>query len=272
MNVRAIFAIVRKDLKVVSQNKGVMIPIVGVVVILFVVLPWLVTLMPSLLSIMGFSASNLIGGQIDQLPAGIQQEFAGLDNKQMFIQYFLVHYMAPLFLIIPLMVSAVIAADSFAGEKERKTMEALLYTPTKDRELFIAKLLSGWLVAIVVALVGFALYAVMVNAAGWSVMHRIFFPTPTWIAMMVWVVPALPGFALGIMVLVSMRAQGFQDANQMGGMVVLPVVILLFAVVSGALTFNISLVFLIGLVAWLLAGVLIWIGSRSFNRGRLLGA
>jgi ABC-2 type transport system permease protein len=272
MNARAIFAIVRKDLKVVSQNKGVMMPIVGMVVILFVVLPWLVTLMPSLMTIMGFSTGNLIGSQLDKLPAIIQQEFAGLNSNQMIIQFFLIHYMAPLFLIVPLMVSSVIAADSFAGEKERKTMEALLYTPTKDRELFIAKLLSGWLVALAVALVGFALYVIMVNAAGWSAMHRIFFPTTTWIVMMIWVVPALPGFALGIMVLVSMKAQGFQDANQLGGMVVLPVVILLFAVVSGALTFSIALVFLIGLVAWLLAGVLIWVGSRSFNRGRLLGA
>jgi ABC-type Na+ efflux pump permease subunit len=41
------------------------------------------------------------------------------------------------------MVSSVLAADSFAGEKERKTLEALLYTPTTDRELFTAKLLEA---------------------------------------------------------------------------------------------------------------------------------
>ena len=72
--------------------------------------------------------------------------------------------LAPMFLIIPLMVSSVIAADSFAGEKERKTMEALLYSPTTDQELFAAKLLSGWLAAIAVALVGFMLYVVTANA------------------------------------------------------------------------------------------------------------
>jgi ABC-2 type transport system permease protein len=44
-------------------------------------------------------------------------------------------------------------------------MEALLYTPTTDRELFVAKPLSGWLAAIAVALVGFVLYVIMANAA-----------------------------------------------------------------------------------------------------------
>jgi ABC-type Na+ efflux pump permease subunit len=166
----------------------------------------------------------------------------------------------------------VIAADSFAGEKERKTMEALLYTPTTDRELFVAKLLSGWLAALAVALVGFALYVIMVNAAAWSHMQRIFFPNLMWLVLITWVVPAMPGLGLGIIVLVSLRAQGFQDAYQIGNLIVLPVVLLVVGQVSGAMSFSVTLVFLLGLVIWLLDGLLIWLGSRSFRRGRLLGA
>ena len=41
------------------------------------------------------------------------------------------YLLAPLFLIVPLMVSAVLAADAFAGEKERKTLEALLHLPDR---------------------------------------------------------------------------------------------------------------------------------------------
>jgi hypothetical protein len=74
------------------------------------------------------------------------------------------------------------------------------------------------------------------------------------------------------MVLISARAQGFQDANQIGGLVVLPVMVLIFAQVSGVMYFNVTLVFLLGLVIWLLDGLLIRLGSRSFRRGRLLGA
>jgi ABC-2 type transport system permease protein len=271
MNARAIFAIVRKDLKVVSRNKGVMLPIIIAPLVLFVILPWVVTLMPFLEKLFGFTLSDT-QEMINQLPAGIQQELAGYDPYQGIVKYFLVYIMAPFFLIIPLMVSSVIAADSFAGEKERKTMEALLYTPTTDRELFVAKLLSGWLAALAVALVGFVLYVIMANAAAWSYIHRIFFPNAMWLVMIAWVVPAIPGLGLGVMVLVSSRAQGFQDAYQMGSIVILPVIFLFVGQVSGAMSFSITVMFLIGMVIWLLDGLLIWLGSRSFQRGRLLGA
>ena len=52
------------------------------------------------------------------------------------------YLLAPLFLIVPLMVSAVLAADAFAGEKERKTLETLLHLPISDRDLFFAKVLA----------------------------------------------------------------------------------------------------------------------------------
>ena len=274
MNLRAIAAIVRKDLKVVSQNKGVTLPILIAPLITFVLLPWLVILVPSLVNIAGVSASDLneIQALIQRMPAGFQKELAGYESSQIFIVFFLVYMLAPFFMIIPLMVSSVIAADSFAGEKERKTMEALLYTPTTDRELFVGKLLSGWLAAITVALIGFVVYVVSANAAGWTQMHRIFFPNLMWLVMITWVVPALPGLGLGVMVIVSARAQGFQDANQIGGLVVLPVLLLVFGQVAGVMYFSVTLVFLLGVVIWLLDGLLIWLGSRSFQRGRLLGA
>jgi ABC-2 type transport system permease protein len=274
VNTRAMLAIVRKDLQVVSQNKGVTLPIVISILVMFAVLPWGVTLVPSLVNMAGVSAGDMdqIQGLIDRMPTGFQQELAGYDQDQIFVVYFLVYMLAPLFLIIPLMVSSVIAADSFAGEKERKTMEALLYTPTTDRELFVAKLLSGWLAAITVALIGFALYVVMANAAAWSQMHRIFFPNVMWLVLIFWVVPALPGLGLGVMVLVSARAEGFQDANQMGSGVVLLAVLLLLGQVTGVMYFSVALAFVLGLVIWLLDGLLIWFAGRSFRRGRLLGA
>ncbi|MGB8252035.1 MAG: ABC transporter permease subunit [Anaerolineaceae bacterium] len=272
MNTRAIAAIIRKDLKVVSQNKGVMLPIIIAPLILFGVLPWLIILAPSLVNVAGISAGDLneIQTLINRMPAGFQQELAGYESNQVIVVFFLVYMLAPFFMIVPLMVSSIIAADSFAGEKERKTMEALLYTPTTDRELFVAKLLSGWLAAIAVALVGFVLYVVTANTAGWSQMGRIFFPNTMWLVLIFWVVPALPGLGLGVMVLVSARAQGFQDAYQMGSLVVLPVMLLVFGQVLGLMYFSVSLVFLLGLVIWLLDGLLIWLGSRSFRRNRLL--
>ena len=48
MNTRAILAIIRKDVKVAVQNKGVLLPIIILPLILFVVFPWIMVYIPSL--------------------------------------------------------------------------------------------------------------------------------------------------------------------------------------------------------------------------------
>ncbi len=269
MNKRAIFAIVRKDLKVAIQNKGVVLPIIILPLILFVVLPWVMAYVASMTGTASASLSN-VGQLLERMPAGLMHELIGYNQEEQLTVFLLVYMLAPMFLIMPLMVASVLAADSFAGEKERKTLEALLYTPTTDRELFTGKLLGAWSAAIVVAILSFIVYAIMVNAAGWHSMHAIFFPNWMWIALILWVTPAVAGLGMVVMVFASARAQGFQDAYQIGGLVVLPVLALMIGQVSGAMYFSLGLVLLVGLVIWAVDLGLLWLASKSFRRGELM--
>ncbi len=269
MNTRAIQAIVRKDLKVAVQNKGVLLPMIILPLILFVIIPWVMAYVPSLASAGGTSLNNM-DELLARMPAGLLHELSGYTTTQQMIVFALVYMLAPMFLIMPLMVSSILAADSFAGEKERKTLEALLYTPTTDRELFTAKLLGAWVTAVVVALLSFVIYAVMVNAAGWHSIGHLFFPTWMWIALVFWVTPAVAGLGLVVMVFVSARAQGFQDAYQTGGLVVLPIVALMAGQMTGVMFFTVEVVFLLGLALWILLIFLLWWASRGFHREQLM--
>lgn len=265
MNARAILAIIRRDLLIASKNKMVILSTIVLTIVFFIVLPWLTAFIP----LLGDSLQGL-EKVLKYLPAGIQKEFLGLSINQSITVYILKYMLAPFFLMLPLMVASTIAADSFAGEKERKTLEALLYTPTTDRELFISKALSGWLAALFIALAGFVLYIVMANAAAWSQMHRIFLPDGMWAVLILWAVPAIAGLGVAVMVLASAKAQSFQDANQAGVIVVLPLLALFYAQVAGVIYFNVVVVLLIGAVIWALTALLIWLGSRIFHRNRLL--
>jgi ABC-type Na+ efflux pump permease subunit len=269
MNTRAILAIVKKDLKVALQNKGVVLPIVILPLILFVIFPWVMVYASSLTEVSGTSFSN-VDEILARMPSGLLNELSRYTHDQQLIVFSLVYMLAPMFLIMPLMVSSVLAADSFAGEKERKTLEALLYTPTTDRELFTAKLLGAWTAAVAVALLSFILYAVMVNAAGWQSIGHLFFPNGMWIALVFWVTPAVAGLGLVVMVFVSARAQGFQDAYQTGGLVVLPVLALMIGQISGVMYFSLAVVLLVGMIIWLLDVILLWFASKSFRRGELI--
>jgi ABC-2 type transport system permease protein len=237
---------------------------------LFVLIPAvLALLMPLAMNMPGASLASL-EQYMDSMPAGLLRELADFQGLQRILAFMLVYAFAPMFLIVPMMTASVIAADSFAGEKERKTLEALLYTPTTDRQLLTGKLLAAWLPALFTSLVGFVLYIIVVNAASWPVMGRIFFPNLMWLVLLVWVSPAVAGMALGTMVIVSQRVKTFQEAYQLGGSVVVPVLLLVYAQIGGLMYFSVGLALAIGLVFWVINAGLLWYGVKTFRRGELI--
>ena len=269
MNTRAIRAIVRKDLRISMQNKAVTIPVIIVPLLLMIVLPVVAVVVPSQIG----GAEEMfeeLGAFLNNMPEVMRRQLAGLEGVQVWIVLAVAFVFAPFFLIIPLMVASVMAADSFAGEKERKTLEALLYTPTSDAELFLAKVLAALAPAVAISWLAFVLYGVAVNAAAWPAMGRIFFPTWTWIALILWVVPAAAGLGLSTMVLVSSKVSSFQEANQLGGVIVVPVLLLVFGQIGGVLYFSLPVVLLIGLALWVIDGILIALGVKTFQRGELV--
>lgn len=271
MNWRAIIAIVRKDLKVIRRSRGVTIPLIVVPALICVLLPGLFAALPQVIGDFAMAdTQNDMDVWLAQLPQAFQQEFLGYTEPQRMVILLAVYYFAPMYLILPLMVSSVIAADSLAGEKERKTLEALLYTPTSDQDILAAKLLSAWVPAVAVAWFGFVLYALVLNGVGWPLFGRIFFPNLMWWLLALWVAPALAGIGLGVTVLISARVGTFQEAYQLGGLVVLPVVALMISQSTGALYFGPRMVFGLGVVAWLVDGALFWLGAHLLRRSSLL--
>jgi hypothetical protein len=113
-------------------------------------------------------------------------------------------------------------------------------------------------------------YSIVVNAVAAPTVGRIFFPNLMWIALAFWVSPAAAGLGLGVMVLVSSRVSAFQEAYQLGGLVVLPVLLLVFGQVGGILFFSVPVVLLIGLILWLVDLAVLWFGARTFTRSNLL--
>ncbi|HEX7005019.1 MAG TPA: ABC transporter permease subunit [Trueperaceae bacterium] len=268
MNWRAVRAIIRKDLSVVRQSRAIMLPLVIVPIVVLVALPALASFAPNLVNLPG--AGNDLSQLLEAMPAGLQAVMEGRNEEQRLLLMLLVYIFAPLYLIVPIMVANVIAADSFAGEKERKTLEALLYTPTSDRELVTAKLMAPWLAAVAVALLGFVAYSLVVNITNYRTMGGIFFPNLMWLVLALWVAPAVAAFGLAGGVLVSARVNTVQEAYQLGGVVVLPIVLLMVSQAVGVIYFSIGLVLLLGLLIWAIALALLWYGVRTLRRERLV--
>jgi ABC-type Na+ efflux pump permease subunit len=265
-HLRTIWALVAKDLTAIRRSKAVMIPMLGLPFFLMVIVPLGIGLaargpkQPDVTSLLRV-APHALTMPILRLP--VQQRLVVLVNG---------YLLAPLFLIAPLMVASVLAADAFAGEKDRRTLEGLLHLPIDDRDLFYGKVIGALLPTVVVCWVGFGCFAVVANSVAWPVMHRVFVPTWRWMALIFWVTPAVAAFGLGAIVRVSARARSTPEANQMSAAVVLPLIFATWVQATGLLIAPLSWTLVIGLVLWLLALALLSRGARRFTRDRLAAA
>jgi ABC-type Na+ efflux pump permease subunit len=246
-----------KDLTAVRRSKAVVLPMLFVPILLLVVLPLFIGLAAR--SQHNFDISRFL----DNVPGDLAEPIRRLPIDEQLIVLVNGYLLAPLFLIVPLMVSAVLAADAFAGEKERKTLESLLHLPMSDRDIFVAKLLTAYVPAVLVSWIGFLCFALVANTVAWPVMHRVFIPTRLWGVMIFWVAPAVAALGLAVMVRVSARARTSQEANQLGGAVILPLIFLAVGQATGLLLVDISISLGVGAVVWIVA---LWLGARGARR------
>jgi len=259
----AIRAVVAKDFTAIRRSKAVVLPMLLVPFLLLVVLPFGIGL--------GARSAHSpdLNSILSKLPGDLAAPIRRQPRKEQLVILVDGYLLAPLFLIVPLMVASVLAADAFAGEKERRTLEGLLHLPLAERDLFYAKVLGAWLPAVAISWIGFVVFAVVANGVAWPIVHRVFVPTRLWAVMILWLAPAVAAFGMGVMVRVSARARTAQEANQLGGAVILPLIFAAVAQSTGLLLVSLPVAIAIGAVVWVLALALLARGAARFTRDRL---
>src|SRR5437899_975668 len=90
--------------------------------------------------------STSVVGFMQNLPHSVARPILGLPPREQLVVLVLGYLLAPLFLIVPLMLSSVLAADAFAGEKERRTLETLLLVPIALAIGAVIWIVAVWLV------------------------------------------------------------------------------------------------------------------------------
>ena len=185
------------------------------------------------------------------------------------MSYFSVYVLGPIFMTMPIFTAAVIAADSFAGEKERKTSEALLSTPITTSELLIGKMAASFIPAVVLTLAVFAIYGSMINYLAFKSSGAYVLPTISWI-MMILLSPFLSLAAIGVVVLVSAHVRGIKEAQQISSLLILPVLVLPFVSIFGVV--DLTPAFFLEVMAFLVIAdiAIIYLGIKSFKKESIL--
>jgi ABC-2 type transport system permease protein len=265
MNVRAVRAMVRRDLTVLTASKPVLIPLLVLPVVVFVALPVLVGVLPKAINVPGGAE---IATLLERLPADARAGLP-LDPDDALPIVLLVYVLAPMYLIVPIIVAVTIAADSIAGERERKTLEGLLLAPITDTDLLVGKVAGAWVPAVGASLLGAVVYGIVTNLVVSGVALSPPFPNVLWVVLVLWVAPALAAVSLAGVVALSARVKTFQEAYQLGALMALPVIGLIAGQATGALVLGPGLLVGLGGVLWILALVLLRVGARSLRRTRI---
>ena len=260
----------RKDWREISRNWQVILPIVVIPLMFSVLLPVLLVLIPSMANLPGTSLGGL-ETMIQNLPKHVQDELIGMTDRQVMIYILSLYFMAPFFLIIPLMASSVIASDSFAGEKERKTIEALLATPLSDSELFLGKVLVSFIPSMIVTVGSFVIYATVVDLLSFTIFNgRLLLPNIVWILLIFGLAPTVALASIGLTVMISAKVKGFREAQQISVILLIPILALVFGQVTGAIIFGpLVVTALIGLFTIIDLAVF-KIGIKLFKREEIL--
>jgi ABC-type Na+ efflux pump permease subunit len=224
------YAIISKDVKEILLNWQILLPMVIVPLMLGVFMPTMMILGLE----KGKNSLHELGPLLQMLPANVS--FMSDVNRAF---YALIDFMCPpLFLMIPLMAGSIIGASCLIVEKERRTLETLLYTPVTLPELFVAKLFATFIPSFIVTLIAFAGFCIVVNIFGHNYLNGAVFPNLKWLILIFWVSPAIILFGLSAMVIISAYASTFQSAQQLSGFIIVPFVILLTAQTSGHLVMD----------------------------------
>ncbi len=137
-----------------------------------------------------------------------------------------------LLLLVPIIVSMSVAAYSIVGEKVNRSLEPLLATPISTRDLLLGKALASVIPGVGLTWVLFGLFAGGIAAfAPEGVFGHVV--NLTALSVMFLLCPAISLLALSVVIITSSRSSDPRSAQQIGAVVVIPIVCIITAQMSG---------------------------------------
>jgi ABC-type transport system involved in multi-copper enzyme maturation permease subunit len=234
-----------KDLSVFKKNKYILYSLIAMPIIVGVVLP--------VIFIFALNAQASLLTK-DQLLAAANQ---------------IVNLGSMYFVIIPSVLPSIIASYSFVGEKIEKSLEPLLATPTTDGELLLGKSLAAFIPCMAVTLIGEAIFLPIIDYWSYTTIGIFMLPNLYWLIIMGVISPLACIMSVEANVIVSSRVSDIRAAQQIGGLVVLP---LIFVVIFASTTSGTSTLLAISLSGALAVVdiALFYLAKATFQREEIL--
>lgn len=241
-------ALIRKDIRGITANKQLLVAMISVPITLTVIMPSI------FIMLLHFTPNDLrdFDAMLRMLPTYVQP-----DNMNTAIISLLLNNIMPIFfIIIPIMASSIMAASSFVGEKEKRTLETLLYCPLSLKQIFRAKILSSFIISELVSILSFIIMTFVTQIEIFLTTGSLLLPNISWLVVLVLLSPAVSLISITLIVRGSAKAQTMEESQQRSALLVLPVVFLVAGQFMGIILVNIWILLglgaLLAVIAWIL--------------------
>jgi uncharacterized membrane protein SpoIIM required for sporulation/ABC-type transport system involved in multi-copper enzyme maturation permease subunit len=165
----------------------------------------------------------------------------------------------------PISISLVIALESFAGERERLSLEPLLATPLSDSQLYIGKLVASMAPPLSAAYLGIIVYlSGLYFRLGWT-------PEPQLLVQVIALTTVQALVMVSGAVVISSQTTSVRAANLLASFIIIPIAQLIIGESVIMFWGRYHILWWIILTQTLIAIVLMRIGLSLFNREELLG-
>jgi ABC-2 type transport system permease protein len=261
-----VFALAGKDASELLRNPGAIVPAVIMV---------FGALFPAFLVIIGVPI--LVGETLEESGEFAQEaaqavgripELAGLTGGAL-VQTFLFHQFSLLLLLVPTVAAMALATHAVIGEKQSKALEPILATPISTLELLAAKTITPFVFAVSLSWAAVALYVLGAIALGepgvWQAVAG-----PRLLMMFGLLGPLVALASLLLSVIVSSRSNDPRSAQQITGLMILPITGVFVAQLLGVFVVGLTALLLGAIGCLLLNIVLLWLGVRVFQRESIL--
>jgi len=261
-----VIALARKDALELIRNPGAIFPAVMMVFGALFPAFLVIVVVPRMVG-KTFEESGEFADEAARA-ADLIPELAGLAGNAL-VQTFIFHQFAVLLMLVPIVAAMALATHAVIGEKQARALEPLLATPISTVELLAAKTLTPFLFALALTWGVVMLYlagaAVFGEPGVWRAVAgmRLFL-------MFGLLAPLVELASLQVSVIVSSRSNDPRSAQQITGLLILPLTAVFVAQLMGLLVIGPSALILTSLAFVLVNGILLWVGVQVFQRESIL--
>jgi ABC-2 type transport system permease protein len=260
-----IAALARKDAAEVLSQPGLILPAVAMIVGLSLPAFFVLLVVPR---VTGESLADSDFAEAASAVAARMPELSQLPLEGQ-AQAFVLQQFLVFSLLVPILGSLSLAAQAIVGEKQARSLEPLLATPITVPELLLGKVLTPFVLSMLLLAATFALYLGAMLMFGEAGVWRGLFWGRTLLLYLL-IAPLFSFTALMVAAIVSSRVNDARTAQQLGGFLALPVTAVFVAQLTGQFLLGTTALVGTAVVLAVLNLGLLWLGIRVFQRETIL--